>query len=183
LQGLGALNVLLSAGLDGNLEESTRTALGFIGEQIASLRSLISDLRPAVLDELGLQPALEALAERMASTTGLTVELDIELVPQSGKTPIRLIPEIEDAIYRLVQETLTNVSKHADTNRAVVSVRESGGSVAIEVRDSGIGFELGETTGGFGLIGMRERAELAGGRLTVESGEHGTTVELVLPVA
>jgi signal transduction histidine kinase len=177
LQGLGALNVLLSAGLVGDLEESTRKALGLIEEQIASLRSLISDLRPAVLDDLGLRPALEALAERMASATSLVVELDVDLVP-----PTRLVPEVEDAIYRLVQETLTNVSKHARADRAVVSVRESSGSVAVEVRDEGIGFELDDTTRGFGLIGMRERAELVGGKLAVAStpGE-GTTVSIVVP--
>ncbi|MEA2442315.1 MAG: hypothetical protein QOH76_3739 [Thermoleophilaceae bacterium] len=182
LQGLGALNVLLSAGLHGDLEDSARKALGFIEEQIASLRSLISDLRPAVLDDLGLQPALEALAERMASTTSLAVELDVELASESGKARTRLIPEIEDAIYRLVQETLNNVSKHADTSRAVVSVRESGGSVAVEVRDDGIGFELDETTGGFGLIGLRERAELVEGKLAVASASgEGTTVSIVVP--
>jgi signal transduction histidine kinase len=182
LQGLGALNVLLSAGLQGDLEDSTRKALGFIEEQIASLRSLISDLRPAVLDDLGLQPALEALAERMASATSMTVELDVDLASESGEQHTRLIPEIEDAIYRLVQEALTNVSKYADTNRAVVSVRESGGSVAVEVRDDGIGFELDETTGGFGLIGMRERAELVEGKLAVTSAPgEGTTVAIVVP--
>jgi signal transduction histidine kinase len=182
LQGLGALNVLLSAGLEGDLEGSTRRALGFIEDQIASLRSLISDLRPAVLDELGLQPALEALAERMASTNDLTVELDVELGSEPGRSPSRLRPEIEDAIYRLVQETLNNVVKHADTDRAVVSVRESGGSVAIEVRDRGIGFELDTVAGGFGLIGMRERAELVEGKLAVASAPgEGTTVSVVVP--
>jgi signal transduction histidine kinase len=182
LQGLGALNVLLSAGLEGDHEASMRRALGFIEEQIASLRSLISDLRPAVLDELGLQPALEALAERMASTNSLTVELDVELASESGKPPTRLTPEIEDAIYRLVQETLNNVAKHADTDRAVVSVRESGGSVAIEIRDDGIGFELETVAGGFGLIGMRERAELVEGKLAVASAPgEGTTVSIVVP--
>jgi signal transduction histidine kinase len=182
LQGLGALNMLLNAGLEGDLEGSTRQAIGFIQDQIASLRALISDLRPAVLDELGLEPALEALAERMASTNGLTVELDVGLGPRPGKPPSRLTPEIEDAIYRLVQETLNNVAKHAGTDRAVVSVQESGGSVAIEVRDQGIGFELDETAGGFGLIGMRERAELVEGKLAVASalGE-GTTVSVVVP--
>jgi signal transduction histidine kinase len=182
LQGLGALNVLLGAGLRGDLEGSTRRALGFIEEQIASLRSLISDLRPAVLDELGLQPALEALAERMTSTNDLTVELDVELASESGKSPTRLTPDIEDAIYRLVQETLNNVAKHADTDRAVVSVRESGGSVAIQVRDHGIGFELETIAGGFGLIGMRERAELVEGKLAVASAPgEGTTVSIVVP--
>ncbi|MEA2431206.1 MAG: hypothetical protein QOF65_764 [Thermoleophilaceae bacterium] len=182
LQGLGALNVLLSAGLEGDLENSARQALGFIEEQIASLRSLISDLRPAVLDDLGLQPALEALAERVASTTSLTVELEVDLASESAKKRTRLIPEIEDAIYRLVQETLNNVSKHADTDRAVVSVREAAGSVAVEVRDDGIGFELDEVTGGFGLIGMRERAELVEGKLAVASAPgEGTTVSVVVP--
>jgi signal transduction histidine kinase len=182
LQGLGALNVLLSAGLQGDLEDAARKALGFIEEQIASLRSLISDLRPAVLDDLGLQPALEALADRMASATSLNVALDVDLMSQAGEPRPRLIPEIEDAIYRLVQETLTNVSKHADTNRAVVSVRESGGSVVVEVRDDGIGFDLDETAGGFGLIGMRERAELVEGTLAVASAPgEGTTVTIVVP--
>jgi two-component system, NarL family, sensor histidine kinase DevS len=182
LQGLGALNVLLSAGLEGDLESSARKALGFIEEQIASLRSLISDLRPAVLDDLGLQPALEALAERVASTASLTVELDVDLGSESAKARPRLIPEIEDAIYRLVQEALNNVSKHANTNRADVSVRESGGSVAVEVRDHGIGFELDGVTGGFGLIGMRERAELVEGKLAVASAPgEGTTVSVVVP--
>jgi signal transduction histidine kinase len=182
LQGLGALNVLLSTGLDGDLEGSARKALGFIEEQIAALRSLISDLRPAVLDDLGLEPALEALAERMASATSLIVELDVDLVSGPGRSRPRLIPEIEDAIYRLIQETLTNVSKHAVTNRAAVSVREAGGSVAVEIRDDGIGFELDEVSGGFGLIGMRERAELVEGKLAGASAPgEGTTVSIVVP--
>jgi signal transduction histidine kinase len=182
LQGLGALNVLLSAGLNGNLENAVRQSLGLLEEQIAALRSLISDLRPAVLDDLGVQPALEALAERLASTAGMTVELKVDLAFEREEAPTRLTPEIENAIYRLVQETLTNVIKHALTDRAAVSVLESNGSVAVEVRDFGVGFDLDEITGGFGLIGMRERAELVDGKLAVAStpGE-GTTVSIVLP--
>jgi signal transduction histidine kinase len=182
LQGLGALNVLLSTGIGGDLEDAVRRSLGFIEDQIASLRSLISDLRPAVLDDLGLQPALEALAERTAATTGLKVELDVDLASERGESAGRLIPEIENAIYRLVQETLTNVSKHAATDRAAVSVRESNGSIDVEVRDNGIGFDPDAGTGGFGLIGMRERADLVDGRLGVVStpGE-GTTVTVVVP--
>ena len=182
LQGLGALNVLLSSGLQGNLEDAVRQSLAFIAEQIASLRSLISDLRPAVLDGVGVAPALEALAERMASTTGLSVELDVDLAFEREESPTRLIPEIENAIYRLVQEALTNVSKHALAERAAISVRELNGSVEVEVRDEGIGFGLDESTGGFGLVGMRERAELVDGKLAVTStpGE-GTTVSIVVP--
>jgi len=182
LQGLGALNVLLSAGLNGDLEGAVRQSLGFIEEQIALLRALISDLRPAVLDEVGVQPALEALAERMAATGGLRVELDIDLAYEREEEPTRLVPEVENAIYRLVQETLTNIAKHALTERAAVTVRESGETVAIEVRDEGVGFDPHGTSGGFGLIGMRERVELVDGKLSVMSkpGE-GTTVSVVMP--
>jgi signal transduction histidine kinase len=182
LQGLGGLNVLLSAGLEGDLEAAVRRSLGFIEEQIASLRSLISDLRPAVLDDLGLQPALEALAERTAATNGLHVELDMDLASERGESRTRLTPEIENAIYRLVQETLTNVSKHAGTDRATVSVRESNGNIDIEVRDEGLGFDLDAGSGGFGFIGMRERADLVDGKLGVVSAPgDGTTVTVVVP--
>jgi signal transduction histidine kinase len=182
LQGFGALHVLLSAGLEGDVEDSVRQALGFIEEQIASLRALISDLRPAVLDELGLQPALEALAVRMGSTARLTVELEVDLAFEPDGPHSRLVPEVEDAIYRLVQEALTNVSKHAAAERATVSVRESNGSVAVEVHDEGIGFDLDESGGGFGLIGMRERAELVDGTLAVVSAPgEGTTVSIAVP--
>jgi signal transduction histidine kinase len=182
LQGLGALNVLLSAGLAGDIEASVRQSLGFIEEQIALLRDLISDLRPAVLDDLGVEPALEALAERSADTTGLRVELEVDLESARGNSRTRLTPEIENAIYRLVQETLTNVAKHAQTERAVVSVREANGSVVIEVRDRGVGFDLATGTGGFGFIGMRERAQLVDGELAVASNPgEGTTVTIVVP--
>jgi signal transduction histidine kinase len=182
LQGLGGLNVLLSSGLDGDLEAAVRTSLDFIEDQIESLRALISDLRPAVLDDLGIQPALEALAERLKATPGLIIELDVDLAYERDDAQTRLAPEIENAIYRLVQETLTNVSKHAQVDRARVSVRESNGGVTVEVRDNGAGFDLDETTDGFGLIGMRERVELVDGKLAVAStpGE-GTTVSVVMP--
>jgi signal transduction histidine kinase len=182
LQGLGALSVLLSAGRQGDLDDAVRQALGFIDDEIASLRALISDLRPAALDDLGVQPALEALADRMASTTGLTVRLDVDLAFGREERSTRLVPEVENSIYRLVQEALTNVSKHAGTDHADVSVRESGGSVRVEVRDHGAGFDLDRTTGGFGLVGMRERAELVEGTLAVASEPGGgTTVSIVVP--
>jgi signal transduction histidine kinase len=135
-----------------------------------------------VLDDLGVEPALEALAERSAATTGLSVELDVDLESTQGNSRTRLSPEIENAIYRLVQETLTNVAKHAQTDRAFVSVRETNGNVVVEVRDRGIGFDLEAGTGGFGFIGMRERAELVDGELAVASSpDEGTTITISLP--
>jgi signal transduction histidine kinase len=176
LQGLGALNVLLSAGLDGDLDASVRQALGFIEEQIASLRALISDLRPAVLDDLGIQPALEALVERSQNGEA-AIDLRVELAGER-----RLAPEIENALYRLVQEALTNVSKHSGADRVAVVVKEADGSVTVEVSDNGAGFDLDGATSGFGLIGMRERAELTGGKVAIASERgRGTTVSVVLP--
>jgi signal transduction histidine kinase len=182
LQGLGGLNLLLSAGLDGDLEASVRQSLGFLEDQIASLRALISDLRPAVLDDLGLQPALEALVERGATTPDAAVSLEVDLAYGRQEAATRLIPDIENAIYRLVQEALTNVAKHSGADRATVAVHESDGSVSVEVSDNGSGFDLGVAATGFGLIGMRERVELAGGKLTIASEPgRGTTVSVVLP--
>jgi signal transduction histidine kinase len=182
LQGLGALSVLLSSGLQGDLEPAVRTSLEFITDQIASLRALISDLRPAVLDDLGLKPAVEALAERVKAVTGLSVELDIDLAYENEATPTRLLPEIENGIYRLVQETLTNVSKHSQANSAAVTIRECDHVVTVEICDEGIGFDLNEAADGFGLVGMRERVDLVAGKLAVSSAPgKGTTVSAVMP--
>jgi signal transduction histidine kinase len=176
LQGLGALNMLLSSGLNGDLDASVRQALGHIEEQIASLRGLISDLRPAVLDELGVQPALEALVER-EHAGGASIDLDVDLPGEQ-----RLAPEIENAVYRLVQEALTNTAKHSGANRVAVAVREADGNVLVEVSDDGQGFDLAAATSGFGLIGMRERAELVGGKVAIASEPGGgTTVSVALP--
>jgi signal transduction histidine kinase len=182
LQGLGALSVLLSSGLGGDLEAPVQQALGFIEEQIASLRALISDLRPAVLDDLGIQPALEALVERGATPPGATVDLEVDLAYGQQTAATRLTPDLENAIYRLVQEALTNVAKHSGADRVSIVVREWNGSVKVDVSDNGSGFDSMSATRGFGLVGMRERAELAGGKLAIASkrGE-GTTVSVVLP--
>jgi signal transduction histidine kinase len=182
LQGLGALSVLLSSGLGGDLEASVQQALAFIEDQIAALRALISDLRPAVLDDLGIQPALEALVERGAAPPDAAVDLEVDLAYGRDEAATRLIPDIENAIYRLVQEALTNVVKHSGADQVSIAVRESNGTVSVDVGDNGSGFDLTGATDGFGLVGMRERAELAGGRLAIASkrGE-GTTVSAVLP--
>ena len=182
LQGLGALNVLLSAGLDGDTDAAVRQALSFIEEQIASLRALISDLRPAVLDDVGLQPALEALVERGPGIPDVAIELDVALAFESGEASTRLTPEIENALYRLVQEALTNIAKHAGAERVRIALWEADGSVTVEVADDGEGFDLDGSTTGFGLIGMRERAELVSGKLAIASEPgRGTTVSVVVP--
>jgi signal transduction histidine kinase len=148
--------------------------------EIANLRALITELRPAALDQLGLLPALSSLVQRTASTTGLEVESDLRLADEDA----RLSPELETTVYRLVQEALTNVVKHADASRVTVRVREATGSLDVLVADDGRGLgDSGGRSSGFGLVGMRERVELAGGEMTVRAGEEsGTVVRARLPV-
>ena len=182
LQGLGALRVMLSSALKndspGGREEMVREAVAQIGHEIESLRALITELRPAALDELGLKPAIESLVQRTSTLQGLEVEARIDL---NGEE--RLDPELESAVYRLVQEALTNISKHARAERVKLEVVQEQDAVRLLVRDDGQGFDPASPTAGFGLSGMRERVELARGRLDVESDVgHGTTVNARIPI-
>ena len=185
LQELAALRLGLSMGARrdtvGDLRDSMLRAVAELDGQIASLRALISDLRPAALDELGLTSALQDLTERLRSR-GLDVVLDIELADGQGGATERLESDVEDALYRLAQEALTNVVKHARAQRAEVTVRREDGVVTLEVVDDGRGFDPDDGADGFGLLGMRERSELAGGRLAVESRiGSGTRITATLP--
>jgi len=184
LQGLGGLQVLLSSALRRSEPEQTtaavRAAVAEIGTEIEKLRTLIAELRPAALDELGLQPALESLADRVAAVEGIVVTTDVALGAAAGAAG-RLEPELETALYRLVQEALTNVVKHARAERVAVTVRARDGHVELTVSDDGCGFDPAVPRGGFGLLGMQERVVLAGGALRVESAPGtGTTVRATL---
>ena len=149
---------------------------------IGGLQSLITELRPAALDQLGLEPALRALLERSAATTGIEIEAEIDLVYEPGAEATRLEPELGMTVFRLVQEALTNAAKHADAERVRVCVEERGETLVVEVTDDGSGFERDAVERGFGLIGMEERVALVDGRLTVESTVgSGTTVRAELP--
>ncbi len=151
-----------------------REAIDYIGTEIESLRTLITELRPAALDEIGLAPAIDSLGKRLAAVEGLEVELDVEL---GG----RLEPEVETTVYRLVQEALTNVAKHAQAERVRVHVALDYDVVRVEVSDDGRGFDPEARVEGFGLVGMHERAALARGQLQVESAPGRTVVRATLP--
>jgi len=154
-----------------------------VGTGITQLRHLITELRPASLDELGTGPALEALVERTAVVNGLEVSLELDLDYESGRESSRHAPAVETTIYRLVQEALTNAVKHAKATRVKVVVSEQSGWIDIAVSDDGVGFDPEQSVEGFGLIGMRERAALAGAELQVESSPgRGTTVIVRAPV-
>ncbi|HYM54460.1 MAG TPA: GAF domain-containing protein [Solirubrobacteraceae bacterium] len=185
LQSLSALRIGLStAGRSGQPEALLRAvaqATDQLEETIANLRALITDLRPAALDELGVQAALEGLAER-TSRHGLEVDVSVELAYEQGRESTRHSAELETAVYRIVQEALTNASKHGQAKRAVIEVHEEATTVHVSIRDDGDGFDPGGETGGFGLLGMRERVELLGGELLVDSAPgDGTVVKASIP--
>ncbi len=187
LQSLSALRFGLSAARraqrEGGLEQAVTQAVEQIEESIANLRALITDLRPAALDELGVKAALEALAERNARH-GIEVDVDIELAWESGDAQERLTGELESALYRIAQEALTNATKHGNAARAVLEIRERDGEVRLLVRDNGSGFDTKARSEGFGLLGMHERVALLGGELEVSSTPgKGTAVRARLPAA
>jgi signal transduction histidine kinase len=185
LQSLAGLRVLLSAARRSDAEGTdSLLAQGIeqVDSAIAEMRRLIADLRPTTLDELGLGAALEALAERLTASGAIEVDLDIDIDFHAGRTKHRLVSEIEDAAYRLVQEALNNAARHGKADRAKVEVIESGEKLRLRVSDRGCGFDPSIRTDGFGLIGMRERVSLAGGTLELESAPgEGTTIVAVLP--
>jgi signal transduction histidine kinase len=181
LQGLGALRVSLSAARRTDDVERLHASLGDAVEQvdqeIASLRGIIADVRPASLDELGVQAALESLADRTRAA-GVDVDLTVELEHAEA----RLDPELETAVYRIVQEAFTNARKHSGAGAISARVDDRDGAVSIVVRDEGDGFDPATRSEGFGLVGMSERVESLDGTLTVESSPgQGTTVSVRLP--
>lgn len=193
IQGMGALKLRLANARDiddpAALREAVDMVLDGLGNEIDGLRHLITELRPAALDELGLAAALEALARRAQAIDGLDVQVQVELGQEDGR---RLDAELESTVYRIVQEALTNVSRHAEATKAVVSVTESNGVISASVTDDGKGLPGAERLGprgdglegGFGMGGMRERAELVGGELEFGNApERGTRVRLVVPLA
>jgi signal transduction histidine kinase len=188
LQDLGSLNVALESALQIEDPSIVRTGLanahGRIAEIIESVRGLINELRPAALDQLGLTAGVESLAERLTDRSGLSIDFDVDLAFESGREQTRLSPELESLIYRTVQESLNNVVKHAGTEHARVSIEERDGAVTVLVEDDGRGFEPASESEGFGLLGMRERASLAGGELTIGPGTRGgTRVRAQFPVS
>ena len=163
-------------------EEEMRRSVPELRELVVStlhdVRRLAVELRPKALDDFGLVPALERLAETFAEQTNVTVDV------QAALGDSRLPEEAETALYRIVQEALTNVIKHANARTVSVVLTRKGESVAVVIEDDGRGFDPEATPDkGLGLLGMRERIALVGGRLSIESRpEHGTTVAVEVPL-
>jgi signal transduction histidine kinase len=171
-------------GLEERLDDpASRAATGELRELVVStlqdVRRLAVELRPSALDDFGLVAALERLTASFAEQTGIAVDFQTSLADE------RLPAEVETALYRIVQESLTNVVKHAHARHVSILLARQNGAVKAVVEDDGQGFDPAEDTdGGFGLVGMRERLALLGGRLDIESGgETGTTVAAEVPIS
>ena len=142
---------------------------------IALKRRIIEDLRPSSLSNLGLTASLEILAREFSERSGIEITTGLESVELDESRQL--------TVYRLVQESLTNVGKYADAKQVEISVRSYGGHVEVEIKDDGKGFNVAQIRPStHGLAGMRHRVEAAGGRLTVSSTPgKGTRISAVLP--
>jgi PAS domain S-box-containing protein len=151
-----------------------------IEETADNIRNLTFDLRPPVLDDFGLVSAISWYAERVHAQTGLTVSIEGD-----DPTP-RLASSTEAALFRIVQEALTNAAKHARASSATVRMTASGGSICLDIEDDGVGFASSdvarnEQSPGWGLLNMRERAEALGGTFTLDS-ERGSGTRIAIEV-
>lgn len=142
---------------------------------IALKRRIVEDLRPSSLSHLGLVASLEILAREFEERSGLSITTDLETVELGGSAQL--------TVYRLVQESLTNIAKYAEATKVEISVHNFDNFITVDVKDNGRGFKLESIgPGSHGLAGMRHRVEAAGGKLTVSSAENkGTQVGAVLP--
>ena len=183
---LGGLLTSLQMSLKMNpaQEHAARTELaeseGLVRAMIDKVRDLSLDLRPSLLDDLGLAPALDQLVERFEARTQIAVDFRCEVLADA-----RFLADVETAAYRVIQEALTNVARHADVDRVQVLCHQEPDRLVFHVIDEGVGFDPEGTAGSesMGLAGMRERSELAGGQFEVTSAPgDGTRVTASLPV-
>jgi len=186
--GIGQLLVALKNHLEGARRAGAPDgvvdgALEMVGQALHDTRELSRLLRPAVLDDLGLEPALRWLARSVGERFGIEVDLHLSGLDE------RIDREVETLAFRIVQEALTNVAKHSGARAARVEIERSPARLAIRVADQGRGFdprrlldsEDGEA--GVGLRGMRDRAELFGGSLRVDAREgDGTRIDVAVPL-
>ena len=184
-QSLTALKMLLETevpgGAAGANADPTERARSLINDLIGQVRRMSLDLRPAMLDDLGLWPTLEWHVERFQADTGIQIGLSGQ-----GLSGRRLPSEVETTTYRIIQEALTNVARHAQADDVAVALSLDASGLLIEVRDHGVGFDARTTLAkrsSTGLVGMRERVELLGGQLDIDSAPGaGTRLEVRLPL-
>ena len=181
---LATVHVAL-AGLSGDLSPPAQRRLeeirGLLDRVESELRRLSHELRPTMLDDLGLVPALQFLAEGVAKRTGVAVAV-------TGSTQGRLPSRVETALYRIVQEALTNAARHAHATHVEVRIRLEPQAIGCSVADDGVGFDAAAVLApggrhGLGLVGIRERLDPIGGALPVTSAPGaGTRSSVTVPL-
>jgi signal transduction histidine kinase len=172
---------LATSGLDAEARERLALARQLLDDTGEQLRHLSHELRPVILDDLGLVPALEYLVEGVGGRTGLSVTV-------RGTLPHRSAPAVEFATYRIVQEAINNALRHGASAYVKVLVEHRAGRLHCVVSDDGVGFDVDTVftdarSHGLGLLGMRERAAAVGGECVVKSVPgRGTSVEISVPI-
>jgi two-component system NarL family sensor kinase len=158
--------------------ERIATAIGLTRTALDDLRRSVDGLRNDPLNGEPLVSALSRLTRRMTSETGIQIALHLD------NPVLPLLPQTEFAAFRIVSEALTNVQRHAAARRVDIGLHVRDAELVLRVRDDGQGFEPATSGGGFGIVGMRERAEALGGRVQVDSTrDAGTTITAVLPLS
>ncbi|MBI4494679.1 MAG: sensor histidine kinase [Chloroflexi bacterium] len=165
----------------GELRRRTAELRELAAQALEEVRNMAVELRPTTLDDLGLVAALESSTEGYAARVHLRVHFEAQGFER------RLPPQVELALYRVVQEALTNVARHASAHQVWVTLRQHGREVVASVRDNGVGFDPAATLprkeAGLGLFGMRERMALIGGQLSIESHPgQGTCISAHVPL-
>ena len=177
---LTGLRFQLEAARDQAPSTPLSDALTVTGELLRSVRELTLQLRPRMLDDLGLQPALEWQTKLFQGQTGITVELELSLPRE------RLAAELETAVFRMVQEALTNVARHSGATAAVVTLTADESALQVEISDRGRGFDAPNALArrdSLGLAGLEERVRLAGGHFEIFSqAGQGTRVHAEFPL-
>jgi len=171
------LRAVEDAGNSDDLRQAASDLRELVVATLQDVRRLAVQLRPKALDDFGLVPALERLVQTFSESTDIRVALEAQLGDE------RLPPEVETTLYRIVQEALTNIVKHAEAANVSILLVRAKGSATLVIEDDGQGFDPDKTReGGLGLVGMRERAELHEGRLRIESAPGGEGATLVIEV-
>ena len=165
------------------MREKVERMKGIVDSTIVSVRRIAADLRPAMLDDLGLVPAIEHLLHEFSQRTGIVVGLDANASEVEFRDPLTT------SVYRMIQEVLTNVARHARATEVRVAIRVEGDDLTVSARDNGVGIGAGigaaqpNSGKSLGILGIKERARTLGGGADIYSpGEGGTVVEITVPV-
>ena len=178
-QRLTALKLEMSACAMQHQVTTSEPVFRTLDETVAAVRRIAADLRPPMLDDLGPVAAIGWLCHQHQARTGLQVQVRIEVPPE------RLPPALATPVYRIVQEALTNIARHAQATQAQVHLFVRAGQLVISVQDDGVGFGVApqRPAGSFGLIGIRERALMLGGTVWLGRGQWGGAhLEVHLPI-